>query len=235
MSRDRFLTAGVEIFEETGEFPTIRLVQRELEGWHDDTSARREARRLPPSLGDLEGERVVLYVRAIQRADPASPLLGTFHDGLRVAVRIYRKRDRRAAVLIRPADLIKRAGLSEFEARQALNMLAAERLVEKAGKAWEVMSAVRHYRSAKSADDYLRRKRKFERSWCRRRTFARPLDFARRILGREGLIRAVVISAAAILLASFAIWIGRELLAADSSDSPPVSRDGQPAKRHPSR
>jgi len=234
MSRNRFLTAGVELFEDTGEFPTLGLVQRELETWHDETSARREAERLPPSLGDVEDGRVVLYVRAIQRTDPASPLLETFHAGLRVGVRMYRRRDRKAIVSIAPADLIKRAGMSEFEARQALHMLAAEGLLERAGKVWKVAPAVRHYRSAKDADDYLRRKKKFERRRCRRQTFSRPRDFLRGILEKEGFVRAVIISATAIVLATFVLWIGKELTQGGSDDPASALKDGKPAKNRPS-
>jgi hypothetical protein len=207
MSRDRFLAAGVELFEETGEFPSLKSVQRELEGWRDETDARREARRLPPSLGGLEGEQVVLAVRAVERVEPGSPLLDGFPAGLREALATYRRRDRKEAPTISVADLIRRVGLSEFRARQVLQLLVAEKLVTKVGSGvWEVSPSVRHYRSVRTVEDYLRKKRAFERRRCRRSTLCKPFGTVRATMGKEGAVRAAAIAAAGILLAGAVGW-----------------------------
>lgn len=54
MSRKLLVAAGVELFEETGEWPKIDWVQRALVNWRDETSAGREAKRLPASLGGVK-------------------------------------------------------------------------------------------------------------------------------------------------------------------------------------
>jgi hypothetical protein len=221
MSRGRFLAAAVGLFEETGEFPLLKPVQRELEGWRDDTNARREARRLPPSFGSLEGERVVLGVRAFERAEPSSPVLERFPAGLHEALTIYRRRDRVEVPTISVADLIRQAGMSELRAHQVLQLLAAEKLVEKVRSGvWEVLPPVRHYRSVRTVDDYLRKKRAYERHRCWAATICKPIHLVRRALGKEGPARAVLVAAAGILLAAAVAWVVRDF--AGGSDQPTV-------------
>lgn len=212
MSRERFISAGVELFEETGEWPKVEWVQRELVRWRDATNAQREARRLPRSLGDLDGDRLVLGVRAIHRAEPGSPVLETFRIALHEAWTTYRNGSRQADALISVTDLVNRSPLSEFEAWQAMKLLAAEGLVRKSTeRVWTVMPTIRHYRSVRTLKDYLRRKRSFERRHCMRHPLARPIGLLRHLLRPEGWMRVVVLGALGILLAALVLWAGRAL------------------------
>ncbi len=219
MSRDRFLAAGVELFEETGEWPKVESVQRELVRWRDTTNAKKEARRLPRRLGDLDGDRVVLGIRAIHRAEPGSSILEAFQIALREAWMNYRNRDRQRDPLLSVADLMNKSSLSETESWQAMKLLAAEGLVRKSTeRVWEIVPTIRHYRSIRTVEGYLRRKRHFERRRCLRQAVSKPAAFGRYILRPESWVRVVVLSVLATLLAALLLWAGRELLASPPAD-----------------
>jgi hypothetical protein len=212
VSRDRFLAASVELFEETGEWPKVAWVQRELVHWRDGTNARREARRLPRRFGDLDGDRLVLGVRAIHRAEPGSPVLETFRIALREAWNNYRRGDRQADALLSVADLVNGTSLSEFQAWQAMTLLAAEGLVMKSTeRVWTVVPTIRHYRSVRTVEDYLRRRKGFELRYCLRRSLSKPVDLIRHALRPDGWVRGVILAALGILLAALLLWAGKEL------------------------
>jgi len=223
MSRQRFLQAATNLMEETGEHPAVEEVDRKLAIWHDETSARHEAARLPRSLGVVEGGRVYLFVRGIEQADRGSAMLERFPAALRAAREIYGNRDRRDP-LISVADLIKQVGTSESVAWQVLRLLEAEKLVKKVrAGVCEVLPNVRRYRSVRTVDDYLARKRGFERRSCRRKALRRPFTVVAGALAREGRGWAIVIGAAGILLASLLLWAGAELT---------TQRHGPSSERH---
>lgn len=230
MSRDRFLAAGVELFEETGEWPKIDWVQLALVGWRDDTNAGLEARRLPASLGGVKNGRVILGVRAFYKAEPSSRLLEAFRIGLREAWRRYRQGDPPADVLLSVSDLVNDANLSEAEAKQAIELLAVEGLVEKkTERVSRVVSAIRHYKTTQTIEEYLERKREFERKHCLRRFWNKSTDFLREAIRPEGWVGKLLLGALAILLAALALWIGKELFGSASlpSDERSIPRKSQ--------
>lgn len=217
MSRDRFLAAGVSLLEDTGEFPKLEWVQRSLVGWRDETNARREAKRLPQSLGAVEDGRVILKVRAIHRDDPGSNLLEAFRIGLRFAWTRYRAGKPPTDVLISASDLANDSNLSEDEARMAIQLLEVEGLARKATeRVWAVAPTIRHYKSAHTVEAYLRRKRGFERRHYLRCLLGKPGKHLRRAMRPEGWIRTVVLAAVAILLAALLLWLGGILFASPS-------------------
>lgn len=218
MSRHRFLQAAARHLEETGEHPQVVDIDRRLESWADETSARHEAARLPRTLGTVKEGRVFLFVRGVEQAEPGSAMLERFPAGLREARLIFRDRKE---PLISIADLIRSTGMSESVAWQVLRLLEAEKLATKVRTGvCEVLPTVRRYRSVRTVEDYLVKKRAFERRRCWRATFRKPLDLMGRAVKREGPARKVIISAAGILLATLVLWIGKELTSG-GSESPP--------------
>jgi hypothetical protein len=232
MSRDRFLQAATSLIKETGEHPAIEEIDRRLASWQDETSARREAARLPRNLGAIKEGRVYLFVRGVEQAERGSAMLERFPAALREAREIYGNRDRRDP-LISVADLIKQVGVSESVAWQVLRLLEAEKLARKVRTGvCEVLPHVRRYSSVRTVEDYLDRKREFERRSCRRRTFRKPLTLAAAGLKRESRTWAVVVGAAGILLAALVLWIGKELTT-QNHGSPPRPRPHRSESKRP--
>lgn len=222
MSRDRFLAAAVELFEETGEWPKVEWVQRELVRWRDTTNAKKEARRLPRRLGDLNGDRVELGVRAIHQTEPGSSDLEAFQVALREAWISYRNRDRQRDPLLSVADLMNKTFLSEMESWRAMKLLAAEGLIKKSTeRVWEIVPAIRHYRSIRTVEAYLRRKQRFERRRCFRQVVSKPVALGRYALRPGGWVRVVVLSVLATLIAALLLWVGKELFASPPADDSP--------------
>lgn len=233
MSRERLVAAGTGYFEETGEWPKVDWVQRALVKWRDDTNAGREAKRLPPSLGGVEDGRLILGVRAFHQTEPSSRLLETFWIGLREAWTRYLHGSPPADALLSVTDLVNDAGLSELEARQTVELLAVEGLVEKkTERVWRVVPTIRHYRSARSVENYLEMKRRFERKQCMRRARARGTKPFRRALRANGWVGAVIIATLATLLATLALWIGQEVFGpspkGDGGTHPPSKAQPKP-------
>jgi hypothetical protein len=244
LSRRLLVAAGVELFEETGEWPKIDWVQQALVTWRDETNARREARRLPSRLGGVKDGRLVLGVRAFYEAEPSSPLLEAFRIGLREAWRSYRSATPPTEALLSASDLVNRANVSAVEAEQAIELLSVEGLLERrTERVGRVVPTIRHYRAASTVEEYLEVKGRFERRRRRRRLsagVARPLRGA---LRSEGWIRAVLVATLATLLAALALWIGEEVFDFPSSSggstrTPPSSQprpssEGTPASQPP--
>ncbi len=219
MSRDQFLYAAVELFEETGEWPKLDWLQQAV--WRDGTSVRREAKRLPRSLGDVEDDRLVLGVRAIHLADLSSPLLECFLVALRAAWARYRGTRPPTDVLLSISDLMNETSMSEVEAWQAMKLLAGEGLVKKSsGRVWAVLPAIRHYRGTRTVEAYLRRKRGFERRHWLRCAVTKPIRVGRKLWRPGGWVRAVALACLATLLAGFVLWVGKEVFASSPSHSP---------------
>jgi hypothetical protein len=240
MSRDRLVAAGMELFDETGEWPKVDWVQRALVTWRDDTNASREARRLPASLGVVEDGRLILGVRAFHQTEPGSRLVETFWIGLREAWRRYLHGNPPDDVLLSVSDLVNHAHFTEVEAKKTIEMLAVEGLVEKkTERVWAVVPAIRHYKSARSVDDYLEMKRRFERKRCLRRAPTKSIKPLQRLLRADRWVGALIIATLATLLATFALWIGEEAFGpSPNSDVPPNAQpepksEGNPGGRTP--
>lgn len=243
MSRKLLVAAGVELFEETGEWPKIDWVQGALVTWRDETNARREARRLPARLGGVKNGRLVLGVQAFHETEPGSRLLEAFRIGLREAWTRYRNAIPPADALLSVADLENQASLSVDEAKRTIELLAVEGLLErKTERVWKIAPTIRYYKTAKTVEEYLEVRRRYERKRCFRRIPARAIQPLRGTLESDGWARPLIITTFATLLAALALWIGEEIFGSPSSGGdyqpPPKSQpkanlEGIPANRRP--
>jgi len=244
VSRKLLVAAGVELFEETGEWPKMDWVQRALVNWRDETNAGREAKRLPASLGGVKEGRLILGVRAFHETEPGSRLLEAFRVGLRESWTRYRFGNPPADVLLSISDLVNRAHLSEAEAKRTIELLAVEGLVKKkTERVWMVVPTIRHYKSAKTIEEYLEVKRRFERKRCLRHSRARLTRPFRGTLRPDGWVGGVVIATLATLFATLALWIGATFFGSPTTSgggtqtshkSPPKSKpEGTPADPKP--
>lgn len=188
MSSSRFLNATVEHFTDTGEWPTLRLLQQTLTQENDLADARKEAKRLRCGHGSPNDGKVVLSIAGILHADPLSGLLDDFEGTLQIAARLYKKSSRLQEATISYRDLIAKRSFSELRARRAITLLESEGLVASGapGEDTRVISPrIRHFLRARNVEDYVRKKRRLDRRRHLKRLVAKPLGIFR-WFGREG-------------------------------------------------
>jgi hypothetical protein len=187
VSSPRFLNATVEHFTDTGEWPTLRLLQQTLTQENDLADARKEAKRLRCGHGRRNDGKVVLSIAGILHADPTSPLLDDFEATLQIAARLYKKSPRWQEATISYRDLIARRSFSELQARRAIALLESEGLVAPGppGDDTRVISPrIRHFLRARNIENYVEKKRWLDRRRHLRRLVAKPLGIFR-WFGRE--------------------------------------------------
>jgi hypothetical protein len=160
--RARFLAVALEHFNETGKWPTLRVVQKRLTQYVDLSSAKRTARCLPPALGRVEPDgRVILTVRGIRLADPNHPVLGDFERALVWASRSYRHGAAQVETVISRHELIAGLGLSEACAQRVMSLFASESLGSLGPEAeLTLTSAIVPYLYARNVDEYLKSRRR---------------------------------------------------------------------------
>lgn len=129
-SCERFVAAAVVHFEETGEWPKVPDVQRRLTKWLEWADARKEAKRLPASLGRIDAkDRVIVAVRGIYLVDPASRMLDDFQAAVLLATDCYRN-DRSIEATLSRSQLAAELGDDELRSRRTTALLEAESLIE---------------------------------------------------------------------------------------------------------
>jgi hypothetical protein len=224
--RERFMSASVSLLEETSEWPKPSWIQRKLATWRDDTSASREARKLPPKFGKFDGDRVELSVRAVHQVAPAGDAIRAFWQGFRAAQREYIRKAGPAPATISVEGLSGEGNLSDDQAKQAILMLAGEGLIEAEDDgAWAITSVIRHYISTSSLTDYLLRRNRFERRRSLGRKIRKPLGALRHAFRKEGsAVRAIAVGTVAILLAALVLWLGSLLFPHASDQTGPGSK-----------
>jgi uncharacterized protein YkwD len=82
---DVLLARCFESFRCTGEWPTVDQLQGEFASAGESVDVRRLVHTMPPALGVVEAERLVLHVQGLSYVPAASPLLDTWFLALRSA------------------------------------------------------------------------------------------------------------------------------------------------------
>lgn len=223
-SQVRFMATVVDHFDDTGEWPTVPLVQNALAEHHDRSDAKREAGRLSGPLGRREGKsnRVVLTFRGIRKSQPNHRLVDGFERALGVLSGRYRRRgDRHTEATVTVGDLTESLCLSERRVRCILSLLEIERLVSTSptgGDSFVITPEMHHFLYVRGGREYLKVKARRDRQRCRARKRRAISDAT--IRDRKGL-REVVIGILVVLLAAFMLWVGARLWPTDSPAEPP--------------
>jgi DNA-binding transcriptional ArsR family regulator len=215
-SQVRFMATVTDHYDDTGEWPTLRLAQNTLAEHHDRSDAKREAQRLSGPLGrwDRESNQVMLTFRGVLRADPNHRLVDDFERALRVLSNRYRHRaDARAEATVNIGELAEELSVSDRRARRALGLLGIESLVcvdEDGGERFVIKPEIRHFLRVRGGNAYLRVKARRDRQRCRSRK-RRAIREAT-IPDRAG-IRKMLIGALALVLGTGILWLGQQILA----------------------
>lgn len=218
--RARFLTVVLEHFNETGGWPTLRVVQKRLARYVDLSSAKRTAGCLPPALGRVEANgRVILTVRGIRLADPSHPVLGDFERALVWVSRGYRSDAARVETVISRDDLIAGLGLSEACAQRVMSLFASESLGSLGPEAeLTITSAIVPYLYARNVDEYL----KLRRRRALRKGVGQVVRFPVAVVRWFGseektLLQKIVVGVLTAALAAGLIWAVSGLVAQQQS------------------
>lgn len=217
---ERFLAAAADLFEETGKWPKVEDVQDLLVYRRDSTDAEREVRRLPPTHGRHEGDSVCPTVQGIYVADPSHPTLEYFERTLVFSAKRYKRRKRREKVTVSRSEIVEAVGLTEEQAERALALLVSESLASIDPERDDVVvvsPAIRHYFAVRTAGEYVEVKGRMECRLCRARKM--KIGTLARRAGPPAL--HVVLSALAIALATFLIWLAAQAFGGGQSSSPP--------------
>jgi hypothetical protein len=215
-SGQRFLAAAADLFDETGEWPQVDDVQDLLVYRRDSTDAEREARRLSPAKGRCDEGSVCASVQGIFGADPAHPTLEYFERVLVLAAKKYKRRKRRGRTTLSQDEVAEVLSLTAEEADRALALLVSESLASvdpEGDEAVVIAPSIRHYFAVRSVSEYVRAKAKLDCRLCRAK---RATTKARKLGGKIGRVAAgIVLSALAIVLATFLIWLATQALGDD--------------------
>lgn len=234
-SGERFLAAAADLFDETGEWPTVDDVQDLLVYRRDSTDAEREARRLSNTHGKREGDSVYPSVQGIYAADPGHPTLEYFERVLVYGAKKYKRRRRRTKTVVSRSEVVEALGLDGDEAERALAMLVAESLASvdlERDEAVVIAPAIRHYFAVRTAGEYVKAKSRLECRLCRvKRARAKARGLTRRVARAAG---GIVLSALAIVLATFLVWLATQAFDDGGHDSrPPPQPDASASEALP--
>jgi hypothetical protein len=210
-SSPRFVTATVDHFFETGEWPSIRLLQKVLTELEDPADARREARRLPYGHGRRENDHVVLSVRGIYGTEPNHPLLADFEHALHLAAQLYRRGVRRIESTISYRTLIDRYSFTDPQAKRAIALLEAEALVMDAPCGEEIkviLPRIRNFLRVRDVNEYVKKKARLDRKRRIKRLLGKPLDLLRWFGKEEVKIRDKIVAGALATLLATALYLG---------------------------
>lgn len=148
-----------ERFQESGEWPTLEQLQHDFEVAGRDEDVSRLAFAMPPSLGFVEQQQLVLLVRGLSFVPKAAPLLEDWSAVLRLAYAKWREDP--TAELTR-ADAFGVLDGDPLRTRFAALLFLRERWPFGSGRGgiddeWsqEIISAVRDVRDAKGPADIL--------------------------------------------------------------------------------
>jgi len=224
------MSIAVDHLDYADAWPTVALLQNDMVENHDRSDARREASRLPASLGRLDEEdRVVLTLAGIYRAEPNHTIVDDFERALKLVSQKYRRRrDRRTEATVSVEDLVECLSFTEVQARRTLILLESERLVTVSGEAKFVIEPeIHHFLYVRNAKGYVRTKAKRDRQRC----IARKREaVAGATIGDRGGIRKIVLTVLATVLAAFVLWIGHQLWPADE-EAPEQHRKSNAVQR----
>jgi len=208
-SSPRFKVATVDHFFDTGEWPTEKLLQKELTQLGDPADARREARRLPYGHGHRENGQVVLSVRGIFDARPNHPLLDDFERALKLVVRLYERGAKRMEATLSHRTLIGRHSFSDSQASRTIALLESEGLVADAGYGADikvVLPRIREFLRVRDVEDYVEKKKALDRRRRIRGLLRRPLDLWRWFGSEEtSLFKKIIVGVLTLVLATLLI------------------------------
>jgi len=154
-------------FEETGRWPGLEQLQHDFAREDREVDVAAAAGSLPPELGFVEQQKLVLRVRALSYLPAADPLLAIWCAALKLACEKWLKEGE--AARFTKADVLELAGGDIAMADRVGRLLLRERWPFGSGYGgpdddWscEVISAVLAARHAKGADDVLAARARFE-------------------------------------------------------------------------
>jgi hypothetical protein len=218
-SSPRFIGATVEHFFDTGEWPTLGLVQKRMVELYDPADARKEAKRLRYGHGWRRNDEVVLSVRGIYHAEPNHPLLDDFERAFRVATRLYKRGVRQVEATISHRDLVAKLSFSKTQAERAIALLESESLVApgSAGKDTMVISPrIRRFLKVRNLEGYVAKKKWLDRRRHLKNLACKPFGLLRWLsredtsIGAKILVGALALVVGSILFAA-AVWGFRQL------------------------
>ncbi len=222
----RFVNATVDHYADTGEWPTVRLLDNRMAELDDPADASKEAKRLPRWYGRRRGDKVAISVRGIYRTEPNHQLLDDFELALRLTARRYKRGARRVEATVSVDDLIEEFGFDVPRARRALGLLETESLLAPGPPGEETMviaPRIRPFLRVRSVEKYVEKRKWLDRRRRFKRLACKPFGIIKWFFAESTSNGArIVTSVLAALLVAAAIWGLHQL---------PIGSDGDRATR----
>jgi|HubBroStandDraft_4_1064222.scaffolds.fasta_scaffold95539_2 hypothetical protein len=156
---DRFLDLVYMRFEESGQWPRVDDLQRDLLRLRDDLDVFACAEQLPSALGGMSDDnRVFLTVSGLAYLDAARDFLNDFLAVIQLAVGRYRDGERGTTPRLCENDLLGQLSLGDRRANRVMKVLGAGCPLfteNELDHSFAITSDIRHFVSVRSVRDYV--------------------------------------------------------------------------------